>query len=72
MSHYDSPRGGRAERERRPPHSLKHLSQSQRVVVGLIVRVLGLSTSAASNRRTLVAGTDITQIFPYHHPWLFG
>jgi hypothetical protein len=32
------------------------------------VKVLGLSTSAASNHRTFVVGTGPTQISPYHHP----
>jgi hypothetical protein len=68
VSHYDRPWGGRAEKERRPPHSLKHLCRSQRVVAGLVVKVLGMSTSIASNHRMLFVGTDPTHIFPYHHP----
>jgi hypothetical protein len=49
VSHNDSPWGGHAEWERCPQHSLKHLSRSQRIVVGLVVKVMGLSTSADSN-----------------------
>jgi hypothetical protein len=55
-----------------PQHSLKHLSQSQKDVAGLVVKVLGLSTSVVSNHRMLVVGTGPTQILPYHHLYLFG
>jgi hypothetical protein len=39
---------------------------------GLVVKVLGMSTSVASNHRTIVVGTDPMEISPYHHPYLFG
>jgi hypothetical protein len=55
-----------------PQNSLKHLSQSQKDVAGMLVKVLGLSTGVASNHRTLVVGTNLMQISPYHHRCLFG
>jgi len=72
VSHYDRPWGGHAKWEWCPQHSMKHFSRYQRVFVGPIVKVLGLSTSIASNHRNLVVGTEPTQISPYHHPWLLG
>jgi hypothetical protein len=54
VSHYDRPWSGRAKRERCRPHSLKHLSRYQRAAAGLVVKVLGLIKSAASNHRMLV------------------
>jgi hypothetical protein len=72
VSHYDRPWGGCVEWEWSPQHSLKHMSRSQMVDAGLVVKLLGLSTSVASHHRTLVVGTGPTQILPYHHPWLFG
>ena len=66
------PRGHCVEWEWRPQHSLKHMSRSQRVDAGLVVKVLGLNTSTTSNHLTIVVGTSPTQIFPYHHPCLFG
>jgi hypothetical protein len=51
---------------------MKHMSRSQRDVAGLVVKLLGISTSATSNHRTLIVGTDPMQISPYHHPCLFG
>ena len=55
-----------------PQNSLKHLSQSQKDVAGMLVNVLGLSIGVASNHQTLVVGIDPMQISPYHHAWLFG
>jgi hypothetical protein len=68
VSHYDRPRGGRVECELCPQHSLKNISRSQRVVVGQVMKSLGLSTRFASNHRMLVVGIGPTQTFPYHHP----
>jgi hypothetical protein len=72
VSHYDRPQVAVLSENECPQHSLKHLSRSQRDVAGLVVKVLKMSTSTASNHRMLIVGTGPMQIFPYHHPCLFG
>jgi hypothetical protein len=49
--------------ENDPQHSLKHLSRSQRDVAGPVVKVLGLSTSTASNHECLLLGPYPHKIF---------
>ena len=49
VSHYDIPRGGCVELERRPQHSVKQMSLSQRDVAGLVMKVLGMSTNDSSS-----------------------
>ena len=36
------------------------------------MKAMELSTSATSNHRMFIVGTNPTQNFPYHHPWLLG
>jgi hypothetical protein len=60
VSHYDKPQDGCAKSELYPQHSLKHLSRSQRVVAGRVMKALGMSTSATSNHQTLSIGTGPT------------
>jgi hypothetical protein len=48
------------------------MSLSQKDVASMVVKVLGLRKSTASNHQTLVVGINPMQISPYHHPFLFG